>query len=381
MPDRTQEEMAAYIAELRERARKSQADARKDLNPLFAGMDGERAPRDFVESSFLFMRSWDADDGSRPMTWPMFWLSPDLRVAPLSHLGARTTELTAGATYRLTATVRNRGDLPVPSAKVEFYLGNPSLGFDTRFASKLGVAAGRVQAYGASEVSLDYVVPPSLSGHRCLFARVFAFSPLDVPVDDYALDPRIDRHIAQLNLNIVTSGSTLAVDWIHRRTAAERLEIVPMTAAMVRAVRMEAVTAFSLQKAALWDEVQGGLDFKVVAGEGATIETKRTETGLELLSVDRDSVSLDRQAELTKAVLQALKGREIGRGDAAKYRELFREYRAMTAQSVRTTVAFTLPDAGLKTGQAVALNVIRRSLATGEALGGIGLFLTPSAPR
>jgi hypothetical protein len=140
-----------------------------------------------------------------------------------------TRELTAGATYRFTAVVRNRGDLAVPSAKVEFHLANPTLGWDTRFATKLGVAVGRVQAHGAAEASLDYTIPPALSGHRCLFARVFSFSPLDLPIVDFALDPVVDRHVAQLNLNIVPQASPFVVDWVHHRNAMERLEVVPMT--------------------------------------------------------------------------------------------------------------------------------------------------------
>lgn len=376
MRDITLKEIEAHVAELEERATKSQADARKQLNPLFKGRDDrKRAPRDFTESSYLFMRSCDADVGSRPIPCLVFWLSPDLRIAPLSNVGAATHELRAGDTYRLTATVRNRGDLMVPSANVEFYLVNPSLGLDTRYATKLGVAAGRVHAHGASEVSLDYCVPPTLSGHRCLFARVFAFSPLDIPIDDYALDPRIDRHIGQLNLNIVAQGTTFALDWIHHRNAAERLELVPMTAPMQRGMRLETVTAFTLMSGARWNEVSGQVKFEVQRGEGAGIEIKPIVGGIELFSTDRAALTLERQAELTKQVQSAFRKVGLGRGDATKYRNLFREYRAMTTQSLRTQVAIGLPGLGLKSGQAIALNVIRRGISTGEALGGIGLVI------
>ena len=77
-------------------------------------------------------------------------------------------------------------------------------------------------------------------GHRCLFARVFSFSPLDLPLDDYALSPVPDRHIAQLNLNIVANGDKLLLDWFHLPNADEQLELVPMTAPMIRALRLEA---------------------------------------------------------------------------------------------------------------------------------------------
>jgi hypothetical protein len=380
MPDNTQEQIAAAVAKLRERAAESQADAAKNLNPLFTRDGRDTAPRDFVESSFLFMRSCDADAGSRPIPCPVFWLSPDLLVAPTTSLWTPTSELTAGQTYRVSATVRNRGDLPVPSAKVEFYLVNPSLGFDTRVATKLGVTAGRVQSHGATVLSMDYTVPPSLGGHRCLFARVFAFSPLDVPIGDYALDPRIDRHVAQRNLSIVAPASKLSIDWIHRRNAAERLEVVPMTEAMIRAIRAESISALTFDAEMPWREVARQIEFDVAPGKGPTIETSRTDTGLELVSADREAVSLERQTTLTTQVLAAVQAMEKGRASATKYTKVFRQYRAMAAEVVRTQVTVLLPPLDLEPGQAMALNVIRRSMKTGDALGGIALVMT-GTPR
>lgn len=369
----TRKTIEEYIVELRKRAERSQEEAQQTFNPLYG--DDERPPRDFVESSYLFIRSCDADVGSRPLPCPVFWLSPDLRVAPLSNVGAATTELQAGDAYRLTATVRNRGDLMVPSAKVEFYLVNPTLGFDTRFATKLGVVTGRVQAHGASEISLDYVVPPALSGHRCLFARVFAFSPLDVPIDDYALDPRIDRHIGQLNLNIVGQATSLTLDWIHLGNALERLVIAPMEAPALRELRLETVSALALVDAGLWREAGSRVTFETKIAEGAAVQIDEREGGLSLSSIVKDAVPLEEQVELTNRVQAALRALELGRGSATEYRELFRQYRAMTQQSFRTQVTIGLPDLGLEPGQGVALNVVRQD-GDGKALGGIGLVIT-----
>jgi hypothetical protein len=310
------------------------------------------------------------------MPCPVFWLSPDLSVAPLSNLGMPTHQLTAGAPYRFTATVRNRGDLPVPSAKVEFYLTDPTLGFDTRVSTKLGVAAGRVQAHGASQASLDYTIPPAMSGHRCLFARVFSFSPRDLPIDDFALNPLLDRHVAQLNLNIVAQGSALAINWIHHCNAAELLEIVPMMAQVIRALRVEAVTALRLAGADKWRDVEGQLKIGFEAGKGSTIEARRTDRGFELRSQDDAAVSLERQAELTKEVQAQLGALEAGGGDAARFAKLCREFRAMSAQTVRSRLTLGLPDAGLERGQAIGLNLIKRDIETDEATGGLGLFLT-----
>ena len=376
MPEDTSAEIREYIEELRRRAKESQTEARRTVNPLFSGDDRARPPRDFVESSFLYMRSCDADVGSRPMPCPVFWLSPDLRVAPLANLGMPTRELTAGGTYRFAATVRNRGDLPVPSAKVEFYLSDPSLGWDTRVSTKLGVATGRVQAHSAGEAALDYTIPATLSGHRCLFARVFSFSPLDLPVDDFALNPLIDRHVAQLNLNIVPQASALGINWIHHRNAAELLEIVPMTARVTRPLRVESITALTLIGAKQWLAVEDQLELDFEAGEGGAVKARRTDRGLELRSRDDKAVALERQADLTKRVRSALRALEIGRADAAKFEKLFKEFRAMTAQTVRSRLTLGLPDAGLGPGQAIGLNVTKRDIGTGEVTGGIGLFVT-----
>ena len=100
MPDDTNE-LQAYIDELRGRAKESQADARETLNPLFDRDRQNRPPRDFVPSSYLFVRSCDADVGSRPVPCPAFWLSPDVRVAPLSNLGMPTRDLTRGVVVPL----------------------------------------------------------------------------------------------------------------------------------------------------------------------------------------------------------------------------------------------------------------------------------------
>ena len=42
---------------------------------------------------------------------------------------------------------------------------------------------------------------------------------------------------------------------------------------------------------------------------------------------------------------------------------------------MRAQLTLVLPRAELKPGQALALNVIRRSRVTGEALGGIGMLI------
>ena len=383
MPDHAFEDIRAYVAELKSRTAKSQAEARRRLNPLF-GRDGReggrKGPDDFVESSFLYMRSCDADTGSRPIPCPVFWLSPDLRVAPVSNLGMPTRQLQAGQTYRLTATLRNRGDLIVPSAKVEFWLVTPSLGFDTRHATKIGVTAGMVMPFGATEVGLDYTVPPSMSGHRCLFARAFSFAPLDIPVDDFALNPVIDRHVAQLNLDIVAQGTTFRLDWIHHRNAREALEILPMDAATLRAIRREEMAPLTLTAPRLrggMAELLRRIELSATPPEvrGARIGVERSETGLVLTSTDRRATGIDAQLGLTRQAQAVIAAMEAGKTVGEEGRKILRAFRAMTAETLRTEVTLALPDLGLKRNRGLALQVVRRDLSTGQVTGGVALVV------
>lgn len=380
MPEHAFDQIKTYIAELNARAAKSQAEARRRLNPLFGRDDRRKGPDGFVESSFLYMRSCDADTGSRPIPCPAFWLSPDLRVAPTSNLGVPTRLLQAGQTYRLTATLRNRGDLIVPSAKVEFWLVTPSLGFDTRFATKIGVVSGMVMPYGAVEMGLDYTLPPSLSGHRCLFARAFSFAPLDIPVDDYALNPVIDRHVAQLNLDIVAQATTFSLDWVHHRNAREALEIVPMDAATLRAIRREELAPIALTAI----RPRGGLGeltrrieitAKLPEGPGLSVRTERTENGLMLASQDRVAYGIDTQLSLTKSAQALIAAMEKGKQIGDEGRKVLREYRAMTEQTTRTQVELALPDLGLRPNRGIALTIQRRDLASGAITGGIAVVI------
>lgn len=380
MPEHAFDQITSYIAELNARAAKSQAEARRKLNPLFGRDDRRKGPDGFVESSFLYMRSCDADTGSRPIPCPAFWLSPDLRVAPASNLGMPTRLLQAGQTYRLTATLRNRGDLIVPSAKVEFWLVTPSLGFDTRFATKIGVVAGMVMPYGAVDLGLDYTVPPSMAGHRCLFARAFSFAPLDIPVDDYALNPVIDRHVAQLNLDIVAQATTFQLDWVHHRNAREALEIVPMDAATLRALRREEMTPITLTaarpRAGLGDLTRRiDISARPPEGRGLSVRTERTENGLMLASHDPEAYGIDTQLGLTKSAQALIAAMEKGKQIGDEGRKILRDYRAMTAQTVRTQIELALPDLGLRPNRGMALTIQRRDLASGAITGGIALVI------
>ena len=150
----TKAEIQAYIRELQARAAKSQEEAERELNPLFKRKEG-RPPRDFVDSSFLYIRSCDADVGSRPVPCPAFWLSPDVRVAPLSNLGAPTRQLEAGATYRFSAVVRNRLRRQLRAAALEVH-------HEGVLAPRAHLVVVRPDAAGASYTTLRRALAEAL---------------------------------------------------------------------------------------------------------------------------------------------------------------------------------------------------------------------------
>jgi hypothetical protein len=205
---------------------------------------------------------------------------------------------------------------------------------------------------------------------------VFSFSPLDLPIDDFGLSPVVDRHVAQLNLNIAPQGTQLMLDWIHLPNAAERLEIGAIDERLIQQLRFESVKALDVVGPGWWKEVQGRLGIEFTPGDGPTVDAHRTENGIEIVSRDRDGFPLERQVELTQRVLEAMQALEVGRGDAREFKSLFEEYRAMNARPVRSRVTLDLPDVGLERGQAVGVDVLKRSAVTGEVTGGIGLFVT-----
>lgn len=377
MPGKNIENIMACINELGRRAGEHQAFAKTNLNPLFEQANGEgRSPKDFIESSFLYIRSCIEDDGSRPISCSAFWLSPDLQVAPVSNLGMPTRTLMAGQTYRLACTVRNNGDLIVPSAKVEFFLSNPSLGFDTRYATKLGVVDGWVNPYSATTVYLPYLVPPDLSGHRCLFARVFAFSPLDIPLDDYALSPIPDRHVAQLNLDFLRQGDSFNFNWIHLPNAHEQIELIPMQDQTLRALNHELAAGMEVTGRAKFTKARSRVRFELERQEGQAIEARQVRGGFQLFSKDDAGFSLEKQANIREGLRDALVAIQKSRGAYNEFRALFREYRAMNKQALCTRMSLYLPDFSLKDNQAIPLNLIKRDLLSGEVTGGISLIVT-----
>ena len=330
-----------------------------------------RPPRDFKDSSYLFIRSYDGDNGTRPGANVAYWKSPDLNVSPVSSLNGYTTELNVGTLYNIKCLVHNRGDLMVPSAKVEFYLVTPSLGFDTRFAKKLGIGTTWVDCYGSAEVNIQYLIPPADAGHRCLFARTFSFSPLDIPVHDTLLSPVQDRHIGQKNLNIAGQASQMQINILHMPQAQLTVRFVPMKREAILALRHPSAADFKIL-----DDVRKTADFKIDFAdkiENAKIEVKRGTAQFNFNG--KGKFSLDDQKRIGERMKEINKIIQSGKANASKFREQIKEFRQMNLEHRMTLLNLAIPNLGLQKGEMAGFEIIAVNNVNGEVFGGITLLV------
>ena len=378
MPLQNIKEANRYIAELRSKASAYREFSKEKIPALFGKDQKERRPpREFVDSSFLYIRSYDGDIGIRPFSGIVFWNSPDITVAPLNDLSAYTQLLDGGKTYQFNCNVRNRGDLVVPSAKVEFFLCNPTLGFDTRFATKLGVTSGWVNPYNTTKVGIQYSIPPDFSGHKCLFARTFSFAPVDLPIDDYQLSPTLDRHVAQLNLDFVAQASAYQFNLVHLPNAMDQIHLVPLKAADLIALRHPFQADFKMSRTGIARLLMNG---KVTLLQGERNHTqariKRSRNTIQFVSKNEKELSLEEQSAITKNLHAVLRKKNEYTGPQSEFREAFRAYRKMNQPMQQSTLEMQIPHLGLAKGEATAFNIVCTNKVTGEIKGGITVIVT-----
>lgn len=366
------------LAELLQRRARWEDGGQQELAAMLRKRD-RKPPRRFNDASFLHIRSMAADGGARPLPGGVFWLSPDITLEPATAPGPMPAEIQAGHTYRVRCTVRNRGDVGAPAAKVELFLTDPSLGFDTRFATNLTI--GQVPSAwvgsGASvPVEFLWTVPPSEAGHKCLFARVFSFSPLDVPADPHLLDPRLDRHVAQRNLNIVAQGQKYTFKMVHGGNARLRLGFRPIGAEELMKLdhgALEQVVPARELRRIEWGRMLG---IELADGPGSA-ELQRLDDGL-MLHARGDGPSHDERLKLLRRARAAMGRDEEGRHTRVRRHDLTEVLRALADAQVASTFTATIPDLGLQPGEAagVHLTAIDEGAEELGPVGGIALVVT-----
>lgn len=362
-----------------------------------------KPPENFMDSSYLYIRSYDGDTGDRPGASVAYWRSPDVIVAPASALHSYTTELNAGTLYNIKCLVHNKGDLNVPSAKVEFYLVTPSLGFDTRFGKKLGIGSTWVNCYGSSEVNIQYLVEPADAGHKCLFARVFSFSPLDIPLHDTLLNPVADRHIGQKNLNIASQSTQMELNILHMPQAQLAVKFVPLSKDTLMATRHPFVADFKIMEK---PRMEAGFQLHFAD----KIKPKVTDTRIpdRLTNLSRRLDPIRREADLRISQPGKIEYREgtfhfefnqegkytlkeqkriddeirrinkiilSGERKASFFKKEINEYRQMNLERKMTLLTINIPNLGLQEGELTGFDVVATNKLNGEIFGGITLLV------
>jgi hypothetical protein len=362
------EDLQAFLRELNER-RDAYVQKAPTLTRKIYGR--EKGPRVFNDSSFLYIRSFNGDIGVRPFGNILFWNSPDISLTPVTGTVPLTTNsINAGHSYRLRCELHNRGDVMVPYPKVEFFLTEPTLGFDVRVAKAIGITQmrGILSSDGNGSAEIIYDVPANEAGHKCLFARTFSFAPLDQPIDVYTLDPRLDRHIAQKNLNIVRQATNYVFNLVHLRNANERIDFVPLAMKDIFTLHEPVLANFN------WKEEINRTVFRemsidvVESREGFSV--KRGRTGFEI-AAQGDGPSTEHQAKLAKSLNRAIAQINAGKAKASQFKELFKSFSHMNDAIQKTSFQMQIPKMNLKTGEAVAFNIVNTNVVTGEVKGGI----------
>ncbi|HZJ20274.1 MAG TPA: hypothetical protein VFD35_07990 [Pricia sp.] len=364
-----------FIRELKKQREEKGPKLKEVLNRQIEGspVKNRRPPRDYKDSSYLYIRSYDSDNGSRPGLNVAYWRSPDVNVSPLASLNSYTTELNVGTVYNIKCLVHNRGDFIVPSAKVEFYLVTPSLGFDTRFAKKLGVEATWVNCYSSAEVNLHYLIPPSDAGHRCLFARVFSFSPLDIPVHDTVLNPYIDRHIGQKNLNIAAQASQMQINIMHMPQAQLRVNFVPLDREAILSLRHPSAADFKIVDN---DKIAMMLSkFKIDFAEKVDGKMRFREGVSHFEFNSEGKFNLDEQKRIYTEMQKVFKRINSGKAKTSQFKEQLAEFRKMHLENSMTPLDLQIPDLGLGKGEMTGFDIVARNNLTGEVFGGITLLV------
>lgn len=321
-----------------------------------------KPPREFKESSYLYIRSYDTDNGTRPgLSGVPYWISPDIHIAPLSSLNSYTTELNVGTVYNIDCLVHNRGDLNVPSANVEFYLVTPSLGFDTRFAKKLGVVNTWVGCYQSAKATIQYLIPPDDAGHRCLFARVFSFSPKDYPAYDTLLNPYYDRHIGQKNLNIAIQGTAMQIQLLHMPQADITVQLIPMRREAILSLRHPSTGDFKVLEGERITKMMNEFSFGFAEKEpGAAITMER---GIARIKFNRKG-----RFTLNEQMRMSTRMELLRRKDTDKIR-------LMKQEQTMALMNFKIPNLGLKKGEMAGIEIIATNNVNKEVFGGITLLI------
>jgi hypothetical protein len=267
----------------------------------------------------------------------------------------------------------------IPYPKVEFFLTNPTLGFNTTVAQYLGVTqlGSLLLPAGNGDANFLYQVPPTESGHKCLFARTWSFSPLDKPFDLFALDPRIDRHIAQKNLNFVAQTVPYQFNLVHQINAFESLEFRAMSLENIMALQHPALLDLKIVPISKTD-ILNQIMPKVTGKTRNKVSVEWEKERWMIKSAGKGGMDLKQQASVLKETEAIIQSVNAGRSSFSDHKKSLESFRAMNKTVQVTEMEIPIPYLGLKKGQAAGFELVNTNLLNGQIKGGITLIVMGS---
>jgi hypothetical protein len=212
------------------------------------------------------------------------------------------------------------------------------------------------------------------SGHKCLFARTYSFSPLDKPFDLHLLNPRVDRHIAQKNLNFVPQSTPYSFNLIHQPNANENIAFMPLSKDQIHAIQHP--TLHSLKTGNIRNvELLRKIKIEMTSDTAAKLSRNRRDGSWAFNATARKGLSLEQQSSLLKRTEAIIEAVYSGKSTFANHKKELEPFRKMNRVVVKTSMQIVIPDFGLSKGAAVAFNIVNTNNLDGQIKGGITLVV------
>lgn len=358
-----------YIQKKREAAKKSvQIFNADEMNRAMLKEGNMGDAPGYEGATFLYIRAYEGDKGIRPIpSGIIFCLSPDIELYKDGVLVDTTNPLVANTAYTVQVTITNDGDLDCHSCTVDLYLCNLSVGFTVNGGQNLGVLNTQVMAHSKTTVEFPFTTTTDMSGHRCMFARVYSLITNDYPADFVNFNTYGDRHIAQQNLNIVKQGESFDfnLDWKFRKERP-RLEVLlkPDRTLFKKNVNLqgkykEAVREIDPGKFYLSRDIKTEAKPEIITKPGLN-----TKPGIQLKP---GITGKPMKGEIKPRVEPIITREKISYLDQGKWLHQF--------DSGINKIKVDVPMLGLKENEAVPMSFTVKDPETGEIIGGITVLV------
>jgi len=264
-----QEEIRRLRLEVEGDAQRRNED--REIAMLMHG-NGERGHGDnYRDSTFIYIKTFDGDDGSRPIPpGTLFWNSPDVELFDGSTLIA-TNELKGGHNYEVNVLVTNDGDYAATACTVDLFICHPSLALNLANAKFLGVKSVYINPHDAAFVSFPFSATATDIGHRCLFARAYSAVSKDMPVDADWFNTATDRHTAQQNLSIIQQGEAFMMEFMPSRNNPMGIRIVPQLS------RTQQLSRYRFAQDMTFTEARSNQNFELLQAVDSTISSMQMQ--------------------------------------------------------------------------------------------------------